>query len=96
MITYFTHPGPNDRKVAIMLEETGLPFVRKSVDITKGEQFDPNFLKVSPNNKIPAIVDDDGAQPVAVFETGAILTYLAEKSGRLLPAEQPARAQSIG
>lgn len=87
MITCYTWKTPNGRKVAIMLEETGLEHEIEPIDITEGEQHDPAFLAVSPNNKIPAIVDqrDDGTT-LSLFESGAILTYLAEKSGMLLPA----------
>ncbi|MGC4396466.1 glutathione S-transferase family protein [Hydrogenophaga sp. T2] len=86
MITFYTYPGPNARKAQIMLEESGEAYQAVTVDIKKGEQFDPKFLAISPNNKIPAIVDHTADGPVPVFETAAILTYLAEKSGRLLPA----------
>src|SRR5687767_3047412 len=86
VITFYTYPGPNGRKVSIMLEEAALPYEIEKVDISKGEQFLPDFLKISPNNKIPAIVDHGGKDgPAAVFETGAILIYLAEKSGKFLP-----------
>ncbi len=91
MITLYTWKTPNGRKPAIMLEEVGLPYAVKPVDITADAQFDPAFLAISPNNKIPAIVDADapgGEQ--AVFESGAILTYLAARTGRLLPASGPA------
>ena len=92
MITLYTWKTPNGRKPAIMLEEVGLPYEVRGVDISANEQFDPAFLALSPNNKIPAIVDHDvdgGEQ--ALFESGAILTYLAEKGGRLLPGAGPAR-----
>jgi len=96
MITFYTYPGPNSRKVAIMLEEIAAPYTVRIVDIAKGEQHRPEFLKISPNNKIPAIVDDDAAGgPRAVFESGAILVYLAEKSGRFLPAAGQARADAL-
>ncbi len=95
MITFYAYPGPNVRKVAIMLEEIAAPYTVQIVDITKGEQFSPDFLKVSPNNKLPAILDrDTPAGPQAVFETGAILLYLAEKSGRFMPAPGPRRAEA--
>ena len=90
MITLHTWKTPNGRKPAIMLEEVGLPYTANGVDISANAQFDPAFLELSPNNKIPAIVDHDapgGEQ--AVFESGAILTYLAHKSGRLLPPAGP-------
>ena len=92
MITLYTWKTPNGRKPAIMLEEVGLPYAARGVDIGADEQFDPAFLKLSPNNKIPAIVDDDApGGPQTLFESGAILTYLAEKSGQLLPAAGPGR-----
>ncbi|MBC5785425.1 glutathione S-transferase N-terminal domain-containing protein [Ramlibacter sp. USB13] len=81
-------PTPNGHKVHIMLEECGLPWRAIPVDIGKGEQFRPDFLAISPNNKIPALVDPDGpdGQPISLFESGAILVYLAGKTGRFLPA----------
>ena len=87
MIDVYTWPTPNGHKVHIMLEETGLPYRVHPVDIGMGDQFKPEFLKISPNNKIPAIVDSDGpdGKPLSMFESGAILVYLASKSGRLLP-----------
>jgi len=95
MIDFYTYPGPNSRKAQIMLEEAGAEYTVRTVDITKGEQFAPDFLRISPNNKIPAIVDHTPAGPVAVFETAAILIYLAESSGRLLPVEPAARANTL-
>jgi GST-like protein len=87
MIDFYTWTTPNGRKVAIMLEEALLDYRAHPVDISKGQQFEPAFLKVSPNNKIPAIVDHDvPGGPVSVFESGAILVHLAEKAGRFLPA----------
>lgn len=88
MIDLYTFATPNGRKVSIALEELGLPYTAKSVNIGKGEQFTPEFLAINPNNKIPAIVDSDGpdGRPITVFESGAILLYLAEKTGRLLPS----------
>ena len=91
MITLYTWKTPNGRKPAIMLEEIGLPYVVEGVNLSADAQFDPAFLAIAPNNKIPALVDSDapgGEQ--AVFESGAILTYLAHKSGRLLPPAGPA------
>lgn len=85
MIQLYTWGTPNGRKISIMLEEVSLPYRVTPVDITRDEQFEPEFLAVSPNNKIPAIVDEENGQ--ALFESGAILLYLAEKTGRLLPAE---------
>ncbi len=86
-------PTPNGYKIAIMLEETGLPYTVRFVDINKGEQFAPEFLEISPNNKMPAIVDPDGpgGSPISVFESGAILQYLGRKTGKLYPAEERAR-----
>jgi GST-like protein len=87
MLTLHTWTTPNGRKVPIMLEELGLEYTIKTVNIGKGEQFDPAFLKLSPNNKIPAIEDTDAdGNTITIFESGAILTYLAEKTGQLLPA----------
>ena len=93
MIDLYTWTTPNGRKVSIMLEEVGLPYRVIPVHIGKGEQFEPDFLKISPNNKIPAIVDRDG--DVSVMESGAILIYLAEKTGRLFPASGAARWQVL-
>ena len=89
MIELYTWGTPNGRKVSVMLEECGLDYQVYPVDIGKDEQFDPDFLKISPNNKIPAIVDSDGpdGEPISVFETGAILIYLAKKTGRFLPED---------
>ncbi|MCB2003477.1 MAG: glutathione S-transferase N-terminal domain-containing protein, partial [Rhodoferax sp.] len=86
-IALYAFDTPNGRKISVALEEMGLPYEVHVVDITKGEQNQPEFLKISPNNKIPAIVDPQGptGAPVSVFESGAILIYLAEKSGRFLP-----------
>ena len=92
-IELYYWPTPNGWKVSIMLEETGLPYNLNLVDITKGEQFKPDFLKISPNNRMPAIVDPDGpgGQPISVFESGAILQYLGEKTGQFYPADPRAR-----
>ncbi len=89
MIELYTWPTPNGHKVHIMLEECGLPYRVIPVDIGSGEQFRSEFLAISPNNKIPAIVDPDGPDgaPMALFESGAILLYLAGKTGRLLPPD---------
>lgn len=89
MIDLYTWSTPNGRKVSIMLEETGLDYRVKPVNIGQGEQFAPEFLKISPNNRIPAIVDHAGpkGQAFALFESGAILLYLAYKSGKLLPGD---------
>jgi GST-like protein len=87
MIDLYAWPTPNGQKVSIMLEECALAYNVIAVDINKGEQFDPAFLAISPNNRIPAIVDHEGpgGGPVAIFESGAILIYLAEKTSRFLP-----------
>lgn len=97
MIELYTWPTPNGHKVHILLEEIGLPYTVIPIDINQGDQFKPEFLKISPNNKMPAIVDPDGpnGEPYAVFESGAILMYLAEKTGQFLPAETAARYQVI-
>jgi len=86
MITLYTWPTPNGKKIHIMLEETGLAYTAIPVNISKGEQFDPDFLKISPNNKIPAMVDQDGpgGKPYSLFESGAMLLYLAAKTGQFL------------
>ena len=88
MIDLYTWPTPNGHKVHIFLEETGLEYTVIPVNILTGDQFDPEFLKISPNNKMPAMVDRDGpdGKPYAVFESGAMLLYLAEKTGRFMPA----------
>jgi GST-like protein len=87
MIELYTWPTPNGQKVHIMLEETGLPYTVHPINIGVGEQFQPDFLKISPNNKMPAIIDTDGpdGQPISIFESGAILMYLGEKTGRFYP-----------
>jgi GST-like protein len=84
---------PNGRKISVALEEMALPYVVKVVDLSKGQQFDPAFLKISPNAKIPAIVDPDGpsGKPVSIFESGAILIYLGEKTGKFWPRDLEAR-----
>ncbi len=89
MIDVYSWPTPNGHKVHIMLEECGLPYTVHAVDIGAGDQFKPEFLAISPNNKIPAIVDSDGpdGRPISLFESGAILLYLAAKTGRFLPAD---------
>ena len=87
MIELHAYNTPNGRKVSVALEEMGLPYSVKVVDITKDQQFAPDFLQISPNNRIPAIVDTDGpgGSPLSVFESGAILLYLGEKTGQFLP-----------
>jgi GST-like protein len=86
-IELYAYNTPNGRKISVALEEMDLPYLVRVVDITKGAQFDPAFLRISPNNRIPAIVDPEGpdGRPISVFESGAILLYLAEKTGRFLP-----------
>ncbi|MBI2294633.1 MAG: glutathione S-transferase N-terminal domain-containing protein [Betaproteobacteria bacterium] len=89
MIEVYSWPTPNGHKVHIMLEETGLPYRVYGVNIRAGDQFKPEFLRISPSNRIPAIVDADGPnrKPLSLFESGAILLYLASKTGRLLPVD---------
>jgi GST-like protein len=89
MIDLYTWPTPNGHKIHIMLEETGLPYRVIPVDIGAGDQFKPEFLKISPNNKMPAMVDTDGpgGKPMALAESGAILFYLASKTGKFLPED---------
>jgi GST-like protein len=89
MIDVYSWPTSNGRKIHIMLEETGLPYTAHPVNIGRREQFKPEFLTISPNNKIPAIVDQDGpgGKPLSIFESGAILIYLARKSGQFLPQD---------
>jgi GST-like protein len=89
MIDVYSWATPNGHKVHIMLEECGLPYRVHGVNIGRGEQFTPEFLAISPNNKIPALVDPDGpdGRPISLFESGAILLYLASKTGRLLPTD---------
>lgn len=97
MIDVYYWPTPNGRKVTILLEELGQPYNVVPVDIAKGDQFKPEFLAFSPNNKMPAIIDPDGpdGKPVSVFESGAIMIYLAEKFGRFLPTDPRARLQVL-
>ena len=97
MIDLYTWPTPNGHKIHIMLEETGLPYKVHAIDIGKGDQFDPAFLKISPNNKMPAMVDPDGpdGRPISLFESGAMLIYLAEKTGQFLPSEPRARYTTL-
>jgi GST-like protein len=98
MIDLYYWTTPNGHKITMFLEETGLPYALRPVNISAGEQFDPAYLKISPNNKIPAIVDHapaDGGPPLSVFESGAILQYLAEKTGRFLPATLRQRTEVI-
>lgn len=96
-IELYYWPTPNGHKITIFLEEAGVPYQIHRVDIGNGDQFKPEFLAISPNNKMPAIVDADGpdGKPFAVFESGAILLYLAEKTGKFLPAAKRERYQVI-
>jgi GST-like protein len=94
-ITLYYWPTPNGHKISIALEELGVPYEVRPVNIGKGEQFDPAFLKLSPNNRMPAILDPDGpgGRPISVFESGAILQYLGRKYGRFYPAGERARVE---
>ena len=94
-IELYYWPTPNGFKISIMLEECGLPYVLKPVNISKGEQFNPNFLKIAPNNRMPAIVDPQGpgGRPISIFESGAILQYLARKTGKFYPSDERARVE---
>ena len=97
MIDLYTWPTPNGHKLHIMLEEVGLDYNVIPIDIGAGDQFDPKFLKISPNNKMPAMVDHDGpnGEPYSMFESGAMLMYLAEKTGRFMPRQTAARYRVV-
>jgi GST-like protein len=98
MIDLYYWPTPNGHKITIFLEETGLPYRLVPVNIGRGEQFQPAFLAISPNNRMPAIVDHapaDGGAPISLFESGAILLYLAEKTGRFIPSDIRGRAEVL-
>jgi len=97
MIDLYTWGTPNGRKISIMLEATGLPYMVHPIDIQAGDQFEPDFLQISPNNRIPAIIDDEGpdGSPISLFESGAILIYLAEKTGDFIPVDPVKRLQCI-
>ena len=98
MIDLYYWTTPNGHKVTMFLEEAGIPYVLHGINIGKGEQFAPDFLAIAPNNRIPAIVDhepSDGGAPVSVFESGAILLYLAEKTGHLLPGDVRGRVTTL-
>ena len=98
MIDLYFAPTPNGWKISVMLEECGLPYTVHGVNIGKGEQFTAEFLAISPNNRIPAIVDRQpasGGEPISVFESGAILLYLAEKSGALMPSDMRGRTAAL-
>jgi len=94
-IELYYWPTPNGHKITIMFEECGLPYVVKYVNIMRGDQFKPEFLKISPNNRMPAIVDPDGpgGEPISVFESGAILQYLGRKTGKFYPSDERARVE---
>ena len=96
-IQLYSFDTPNARKISVALEEMGLAYAVHVVDIGKGQQFEPDFLKISPNNKIPAIVDPEGpnGQPISVFESGAILIYLAEKTGKFIPKDPVKRVATF-
>jgi GST-like protein len=97
MITLYTWGTPNGRKISVMLEECGLDYRVQPIDITRGDQFQPSFVAISPNSKIPAIVDEEGpdGQPITVFESGAILIYLAAKTGKFLPESVRGRYEAL-
>jgi GSH-dependent disulfide-bond oxidoreductase len=98
VIDLYYFPTPNCHKASIMLEEIGIPYAVKPLNITKGEQFEPKFLEIAPNNRIPVIVDhapEGSNKPIAVFESGAILLYLAEKTKKLLPTGSPERTEAL-
>jgi len=90
MLELYFWPTPNGKKITILLEELGLPYTLKPIHIGRGDQFNPDFLRISPNNRMPALVDTepkDGGEPISIFESGAIMMYLAEKSRRFWPEE---------
>jgi GST-like protein len=90
MIQLYYWPTPNGHKITMFLEEVGLDYTIHPVDISAGDQFKPDFLRISPNNRMPAIIDpepSDGGKPISVFESGAVLVYLAEKTRALLPSD---------
>jgi len=95
MIDLYFSPTPNGLKVRLFLEEAKLPYRIVPVRLSKGEQHRPDYVAIAPNSRIPAIVDDDGDTPLAMFESGAIMLYLAEKSGRLIPADMHGRAEVL-
>ena len=97
MIDIYSWATPNGRKVHIMLEECDLDYEAHPVDIGKGEQFQPDFLKISPNNRIPAIVDSNGpnGKRISLFESGAILIYLADKTGKFIPSDPHKKYETL-
>lgn len=98
MIELFYWPTPNGHKITLLLEEASIPYKISRIDISKGEQFEPEFLKLSPNNRMPAIIDhapSDGGEPIRIFESGAILLYLADKTGRCIPRDIRGRNECL-
>jgi GST-like protein len=98
MIDFYYWTTPNGHKITLFLEETGIPYRMHPVNLGKGEQFKPEFLAISPNNRMPAIVDQapkDGGAPISVFESGAILLYLADKTGKFIPQDLRGRTETI-
>src|SRR4051812_17244011 len=98
MLDLYYWPTPNGWKITIFLEEAGVPYEVHPINIARGEQFQPDFLRISPNNRMPALVDREpagGGAPVTLFESGAILLYLAEKTGRFLPQDLRGRYEAI-
>ena len=96
MIEFYYWPTPNGWKISIMLEECGIDYRMIPVDIGRGEQFQPHFLAISPNHRMPAIIDRDATpEPVSVFESGAILIYLAERTGQFMPSTKPGRKETL-
>ena len=94
-IQLYSMPTPNGQKAGIALEELELPYEPHRIDITRGDQFDPQFLRINPNGKIPAIIDPTAGDPLPIMESGAILLHLAEKTGRLLPRSTAMRSRAI-
>lgn len=98
MIDLYYWTTPNGHKISLFLEETGLPYAVHPINISQGDQFKPDFLKIAPNNRIPAIVDQkpaDGGAPISLFESGAILLYLAEKTGKFIPDDLRGRQEVL-
>lgn len=95
MIDLYYWPTPNGWKITILFEELGLPYNVIPVDINKGAQFDPDFLEIAPNNRMPAVVDSDGAEPLSLFESGAIMLHYADKHRRFIPADERGRAEVL-
>jgi GST-like protein len=98
MIDFYYWTTPNGHKVTLFLEESGIPYNIKPINISKGEQFAPDFLRIAPNNRIPAIVDtspEDGGEPISIFESGAILLYLADKTKKFIPQDLRGRNECL-